>query len=347
MTTDQPPRARIHVLGSLLRALSMLVMLGFGIWGALALFHQFPGAPLMRAVAAAAWTVLSLAALFVYIRRRSRLVVLIYPALLAALLFWWESIPASNSRDWADEAARTTAGVVNGQEVTLANVRNFDWRTATDYTPRWENRTYHLDRLASLDLILPEAAIPAIAHPLISFGFEDGSYVTFSTAIRRERTEDVSGIGALFKQYEATVIAADERDSIRLLTQIHGQDVRLYRINMPKPAMRALFMAYVEKANSLTETPRFYNTLTTDYTDITTELVSRIVPDVSLDYRLLFSATLPSYLSEVNGLMSGFTADELRDSGTISTKAQAADAAPDFSQQIRAGVPGIAPLIQP
>ncbi|WP_438752544.1 Lnb N-terminal periplasmic domain-containing protein [Pararhizobium sp. O133] len=346
MTTDQPPRERVHLLGSLLRVLSMLVILGFGIWGGLALFYQFPAVVWLRATAAALWAVLSLVALIVYIRRRSRLIVLIYPAMLAALLFWWDNIPASSSRDWAEEVARTTAAVVNGPEVTLANVRNFDWRTATDYTPRWENRTYDLEKLTSVDLILPNEAIPAIAHPLISFGFDDGTYVTFSNEIRWEKNESVSEIGTLFKQYEAIVIAADERDSIRLRTNIRGQTVRLYRINMPKPAMRSLFMTYIEQANSVTETPRFYNTLTTDYTDITTELVSRIVTDAPLDYRLWFSATLPASIADLNGLMPGFTLDELRNGGTISGRAQAVNTAPGFSSRIRAGVPGIAPLIR-
>ncbi len=347
MTNDQQPRERVHLVGSLLRALSMLVILGFGIWGALALFYQFPAALWLRVIAAALWAVLSLAALLIYIRRRSRLIVLAYPAMMAALLFWWDGIPASNSRDWADETARTTAAVVNGSEVTLANVRNFDWRTATDYTPRWETRTYDLDKLSSVDLILPEEALPAIAHPLISFGFEDGAYVTFSNEIRGEKNESASELGGLFKQYEAAIVAADERDSIRLRTNIQGQIVRLYRINMPKPAMRSLFMAYVDEANNLTQTPRFYNTLTTDYTGVTTELVSRIAPEVPLDYRLWFSATLPASIAELNGFTPGFTPDQLREGGAITARAQAADASLDFSQQIRAEVPGIPPLIQP
>lgn len=347
MTNDQQPRERVHLFGSLLRLLSMLVIFGFGAWGALALFYQFPSAPWLRVVAAALWTVLSLAAFLIYIRRRSRLIVLIYPAMLAALLFWWDSIPASNSRDWADETERTTAAVVNGPEVTLANVRNFDWRTVTDYTPRWENRTYNLQKLISVDLILADAPLPAIAHPLISFGFEDGSFVTFSNEIRREKDESVSEIGGLFKQYEAAIIAADERDSIRLRTNIRGENVRLYRINIPKPAMRSLFMAYVDEANSLSETPRFYNTLMTDYTDITTEVVSRIVPEVPLDYRLWFSATLAASIVDLNGFMPGFTLDELRNGGAITARAQAADTSPDFSRRIRADIPGIPPLIRP
>jgi hypothetical protein len=346
MTIDEQPGTRFHLFGSLLRALSALVILGFAAWGTLAIFYQFPGSVWLRAAAAALWTLLSLTALFVYVSRRSRLVVLVYPAMIAALLFWWDGILASNNRDWTDEAGRMTAGVINGPEVTLANVRNFDWRTASDYTARWENRTYDLDTLASVDLILPNQAVPGIVSPLISFGFEDGTFVTFSNEIRREKNESASQIGGVFKEFETSIIAADERDSVRLLTNIRRQDVTLYRINMAKPATRALFMAYVDQANSLVETPHFYNTLTTNYTMVS-DMVSGIVPDLPLDYRLLFSGTLPDAIAEMNGFMPGFTLEQLRQGGAISARAQAADAAPDFSRQIRVGVPGIAPLIQP
>lgn len=345
--TDQPRGARFHLLGTVLRVFSVLAILGFAIWGSIALFYQVPGTVWIRGAAAAAWAVLSLIALIAYLRRRSRLAALLYPVMIALLLFWWGSIPASNSRDWADEVGQMTVGVVNGHEVTLANVRNFDWRAPTDYTVRWETRTYHLDKLSSVDLLLSYWSGPAIAHTLISFGFDDGTFVTFSVEIRKERHESFSEIGGFFKEFETSVIAADERDIVRVRTNIRKEDVYLYRINMQKPAMRSLFMAYVDQANSLAETPRYYNTVTANCTTIVYEMVSRIVPNLPLDYRLLFSGYLPGYIAEVNGFMPGLTLDQLREGGAISARAQAADNAADFSRRIREGVPGIAALTRP
>jgi len=40
----------------------------------------------------------------------------------------------------ADDVAQMTTGTVNGSRVTLRNVRNFEWRSDTDYTQRWETR---------------------------------------------------------------------------------------------------------------------------------------------------------------------------------------------------------------
>ncbi|MEK1932618.1 MAG: DUF4105 domain-containing protein [Pararhizobium sp.] len=345
--TAQQDRPRFHLLGAILRAVSTLAILGFAAWGAVALFYQAPGPSPVRLAAAALWVAASLAVLFAHLRWRSRLAALIYPVTIAALLFWWGSIPASNDRDWADEVGQMTAGVNNGPEVTLANVRNFDWRTPTDYTVHWENRTYDLDKIASVDLLLSYWSSPAIAHTLVSFGFEDGNFVTFSVEIRNDKHESFSEIGGFFKEFETSVIAADERDIVRVRTNIRKEDVYLYRVNMRKPAMRSLFMAYVDEANGLVETPRFYNTITANCTTIVFAMVSRIVPGLPIDYRLLFSGYLPAYIIDVNGFTPGFTLEQLREGGAISARAQAADTAPDFSRRIREGLPGTAPLTQP
>ncbi|MBR7512910.1 DUF4105 domain-containing protein, partial [Mycobacterium tuberculosis] len=89
-----------------------------------------------------------------------------------------------------------------GNHVTLANVRNVEWRSQTDYTPRWEVRSYDLENLASVDVFLSYWSSPAIAHTLVSFGFNNGDQVVFSAEIRKKRHEQFSEIGGFFKQFE-------------------------------------------------------------------------------------------------------------------------------------------------
>src|SRR5690606_20757462 len=115
---------------------------------------------------------------------------------------------------------------------------NFDWRTETDYTPRWETRRYDLDRLATVDLVLSYWGSPAIAHTLVSFGFDDGEHIVFSVEIRKERDEVFSEVGGFFKQFEMSVVAADERDIVQVRTGVRGEDVFLYNVDMPVSAMR-------------------------------------------------------------------------------------------------------------
>jgi hypothetical protein len=102
---------------------------------------------------------------------------------------------------WADDVAQLLEA---GSTATmfLNNVRNFQWRSETDYTPQWESRTYDLDRLRSADLVLYWMG-PHIAHTLVSFGFDGGERVVFSLEIRKERHESFSAIGRILPSVRA------------------------------------------------------------------------------------------------------------------------------------------------
>lgn len=320
--------------------LAALAILLTGAWGALALWYQFPGPPVAKGAAVAVWALLALVAIIALVMGHCK-ISLLYAGGFAALLLWWVSISPRNDRLWADDVAQTTRAEIDPGKpdiVRLTQVRNFDWRSETDYTPRWEARTYDLSRLSSVDLALSYWASPSIAHTLVSFGFEGGDHVTFSVEIRKEKGEDFSEIGGFFKEFELSLIAADERDIIRLRTNIRKEDVYLYRIGLTRPAMRSLFLAYVAKANSLADKPRWYNTITANCTTIVYEMVKHIVPGLPLDTRLLFSGYLPEYIHDVGGLVPGHSLDELRRTGRIAERAKAADRDPQFSQAIRTGM---------
>jgi hypothetical protein len=257
----------------------------------------------------------------------------------AALLLWWIGLSPSNDRDWADDVAQTVRGTVDGGRVTLQNVRNFAWRSQTDYTPRWESRSYDLARLRTLDMIVSYWSGRAIAHMLISFGFDDGARVVFSVEIRREKTQSFSEIGGFFKEFELCIIAADERDIVRLRTNVRREDTYLFRVNLPVPAMRSLLLAYVEEANSLARRPRFYHTVTGNCTTLVWRMLKRIVQPLPFSYRVLLSGYLPEYLYEVGALDRRWPIEELRRLGFISERGRESDQSAGFSRDIRKGVP--------
>jgi len=232
-----------------------------------------------------------------------------------------------------------TSGTVDGSRVTLHNVRNFAWRAENDYTPQWETRQYDLDRLNSLDMIMSYWSGHAIAHSLFSFGFENGDHVVWSVEIRREKTESFSEIGGFFKEFELSIIAADERDIVRVRTNVRGEETYIYRLRMPVPAMRSLFLAYVDEANSLVHAPRFYQTITGNCTTLVYHMVKRIVGGLPFDYRVLLSGYLPEYVYGVGGLDSRYPLEELRALGYISERAKRSGDGAGFSADIREGIP--------
>jgi hypothetical protein len=323
--------------------LSATLLLGIpSVWAALALWYQAPVGRL-KSVIVLLWSAFALGVLIALWQGRAVLACLSFALAFAVLLIWWRRIAPTNERLWADDVAQITHGGLDGNRVTLQNVRNFDWRSNTDYTQRWETRSYDLDKLTSVDMIMSYWDGWAIAHMLISFGFDDAQHVAFSVEVRRRKNAAYSELGGFFKRDGLSIIAADERDVIRVRTNIRGEDDYLYRIRMPVAAMRSLFVGYVEQADALVDTPRFYNTITVNCTTLVYHMMKRIVGYLPWSYRLLFTGYLPAYVYGVEGLDQRFTLAELRALGRITDRARQSDRSDSFSADIRKGIPSIDP----
>jgi Domain of unknown function (DUF4105) len=323
------------------RVLVTLIVGVAATWGVFALWYQLPSGRALKILGLTLWVALSLAVLIALWTRRIAQGLLGFAAAFAILLVWWHRIPPSNDYIWADDVAQMTSGTVDGARITLHNVRNFDWRSDSDYTQRWETRQYDLDKLRSVDMIMSYWSGAAIAHMLVSFGFDNADYVVFSVEIRRRRGDDFSEIGGFFKEFELSIIAADERDVIRVRTNVRGEDDYLYRIQMPVSAMRSLFVAYIDEANNLVQTPRFYNTVTANCATLAYHMMKHIVGYLPWNYSLLLTGYLPEYVYRIGGLTSGYSFEELRALGRITERAKAADRSQSFSTDIRRGIPTV------
>lgn len=309
-------------------------------WGALALWYQAPGGQLRIGIVAV-WAAFSVGVLVALWQGRAALAFFSFAIAFGILGAWWRHIVPTNDRPWADDVAKITSGTIEGDRVTLRNVRNFDWRSNDDYTQRWETRVYELNRLNSVDMIMSYWDGWVIAHMLISFGFDDGQHVAFSVEVRRQKNQTYSEIGGFFKRDGLSIIAADERDVIRVRTNIRREDDYLYRIRMPLSAMRSLFLGYIEQADALLDTPRFYNTITVNCTTLVYHMMKRIVGYLPWSYRLLFTGYLPAYVYRVGGLDQRFSLEELRALGRITDRARQSDRADTFSEDIRQSIPAI------
>ena len=313
-----------------------------GAWGTMALWYQAPG-KVRKISCIIAWIGFCAAVLVGLWRDFTLPSLTCFAAAFGALWIWWQRIRPTNDRNWADDVARITSGSIDGNRITLRDVRNFDWRADDDYVQRWETRTYALERLNSVDMVLSYWNGWAIAHMLICFGFDDGHYVAFSVEVRRQKNRSYSEIGGFFKRDGLSIIAADERDVIRVRTNVRGEDDYLYRLRMPLSAMRSLFLGYVEQANKLIAAPRFYNTITVNCTMLAYHMMKRIIGHLPWSYRVLFNGYLPAYVYGVGGLDQRFTLAQLRAFGRITERARQSDRSATFSEDIRRGIPPLEP----
>ncbi|MGE4441784.1 MAG: DUF4105 domain-containing protein [Desulfomicrobium sp.] len=264
--------------------------------------------------------------------------------ILFALVFaaWWGLIPPSNDRDWQPDVAVLPWAEVRGDEVTVHNIRNCEYRTETDYTVRHYDRTFDLARLRSMDLFLVHWGAPGIAHTMVSFGFSDGSYLCFSIETRKEVGEAYSAVKGFFKQFELTYVVADERDLVRLRTNFRaGEDVYLYRLDVPMDFARKVLLDYLHKINSLKATPEWYRAIGANCTTGILRHTNRFNPEASFDWRLIANGYLDEMLYERGRIDRTFPFAELKKRSLVNPTAKAAAATEDFSRRIRQGLPGM------
>jgi hypothetical protein len=205
-----------------------LVMLLVGVWCSIAIWYQCGAGEPLRGFLAGSAAIFSLIAVACLATRRRWPVAGIFSASVAAFLAWWTTITPTNDRDWAPDVARTVTATIDGDRVVVNNVRNFTWRSDADFDQHWEQRTYYLSHLVDVDLIMSYWMGEAIAHTIVSFGFDNGERLAFSIETRKESDESYSSIAGFFKQYELAIVAADERDVVRVRSNIRGEDVRIY-----------------------------------------------------------------------------------------------------------------------
>ncbi|HBE88578.1 MAG TPA: hypothetical protein DDW67_05485 [Elusimicrobia bacterium] len=256
----------------------------------------------------------------------------------AAALGWWLTLKPSNDRDWQPDAARTAWAEVDGNAVTVHNVRNFDYRAETDYDQRWETRSYDLSRIRGVDLMFTYWGSPRIAHVVVSFPFGGGEYLAFSIETRRERGEEYSNFRGFFRQYELMCVAADERDVARLRTNYRkGEETYLYRTTATPEYARGLFLGYIERLNRLHQKPQWYSTLTNNCTNN----IAALAGEPQWDWRVVFSGLADRMLYDQGKLETGgLPFEEFKAQAHINQAARAADKAADFSARIRAGRAG-------
>ena len=317
-----------------------MVVAPAGAWAALAVWFRTPAPDWVRIALAALLVVLALAGAFHLLVHRRWGPLACFGVVFLGLVAWWSTIAPPTSANFATDVSRQTTGRIDGDILTLNDVRDFDWRSDEDFTARWQNRTYDLKKLKTLDLFLSYWDGPAMAHLITSFGFEDGEQLAWSVEVKRLKGGSFSPLADLFKTDPLAIVAATERDIVRVRSNVRAEDVQIYRLDVYPETMRALLAQYVSDANELAKEPRFYNSLTTNCTTTVAKLVKAIGKPVPLDWRLIVSGYLPEYLYENAMLTTKVSLADLRKAAHIEARAKAANDAPDFSQAIRVGVPG-------
>ena len=320
----RPLRAVASVLAHVLRVL----LLG---WATLAIYYSNLPWPQVRLALAVAFAAFGVWALWI---SRSKIRALLFAAAYVFVVLWWFTIKPTHDREWRPEVAVMSRATIAGDRVRVTGVRNFDYRSVEDFTPRYEDREMLLSDLKGVDFYVSYWMPGPVAHTFLSFVFNNAPPLSVSIEARPEIGEGYSPIGSLFKQFELVYVVGDERDLVRVRTNFRGEDVYLYRTATSPEDARRLFLVYLERMNELADGAEFYHLLSNSCTINIVRYVRALGSSMPFDVRLYLNGWSDRFLYETGRLQGAGSFEELRSRAHINEAALRASEA-NFSADIR------------
>ena len=316
-----------------------VILIAMSLWSVLAIYFAKTPGLILRLIAVGIYIFANLT-VFLNVKRRWKFIVF-FAGTFILVLIWWSLIPASNDRNWSPPMSVLSHASFSNNFVTVYNIRNFDYKTASEYTPRYYDKTFDLNKLKKLYFIVSYwGSSKAVAHTFLSFEFENDDCLAISIELRREKGETYNPVKGLFKMYELMYVVADERDVIRLRTNYTGEHVYLYPLKISMEESRELLLDMLSEANKLNTKPEFYNTITRN---CTVSLIHHFanISDSKLNFYIeyLLNGFLDLRLYENGVIDTKLPPKEAKQAYFVSDIAKKYDDNDDFSKNIRSHLP--------
>jgi hypothetical protein len=325
---------KFKYLRTTFRVLIVLLLILAWLWGATALYIAGPNPQWLNSILAIFFVVF-MPLSFAFSRSFLKGVILCL-GLFAIVILWWQTLTPTHEKDWAPDVAKISHGTIQGDTLTMYNVRNFDYKTEQIFLQDWDTRTYDLRNLQGLDIFLSYWASEHIAHTIMSWDFGVDGHLAVSIETRKDKTQKYSAVKGFFKQFEIAYVAADERDIIRLRTNYRKERVYVYRLLAENQQVLALLKDYLKKMNSLFDKPEFYNALTHNCTTTIQLHANTINPGVPppLDWRIIATGHVDEMLYDHGEIITTLPFAELRRSSRVDLKMQK-EGKENFSKKMR------------
>ena len=183
-------------------------------------------------------------------------------------------------RNWEDDSKLLPSITISTSTVSVNNIR--DWRYEKDkvVSSRYYNDTFDLKKIDKAYLLFnPFGAWEGVGHSFLVFTFTDGKSISVSIEARREKGEVYEAIKkGLFNEYEVWYAFGSVEDFTSRRAIYNNEDLYEYPLLISISTAQAVFLDLARTAHSLETTPDFYNTVTSNCTNLLADSANRVNP---------------------------------------------------------------------
>ena len=172
----------------------------------------------------------------------------------------------------------------------LRNVRDFFYRSETDFDVRYRTVTVSPERITSMDVVFSHwDNMEGIAHSMLGLNFADGTTVVISLETRLPERAKQSGLDGFYRRYGLAMLAGTPRDLYGLRTDHRGETLYVYRLRQDHEALRDMTVSLLEQAAELQRKPEFYNSLFRNCTTGLLPMLQRANQHPGCDLRVMLN----------------------------------------------------------
>lgn len=181
----------------------------------------------------------------------------------------------------------------------LRNVRDFLYRSETDFDVRYRTVTVDPEQISSIDAVFSHwDNMEEIAHSMLGLNFADGTTVVISLETRLPEGIKQNGIDGLYRRFGLAMLAGTPEDLYGLRVDHRGETLYVYRLDMDRQSLRDTVLSLFERAEELQRNPQFYNTLSRNCTTGLLPMLPGAVDLTSGDIRVLLNGLAVQLLFE-------------------------------------------------
>lgn len=260
---------------------------------------------------------------------------------IAIFLIYRLTLTPRTDLAWLPEQEHTATAEI-GDTITLRNVRDWTYSATSSLSHDWIEVSVNPTTITGAWFYLePFSTWEAVGHTFLSFTFEDGTALAFSVEARREADETYSAIRGLANEYELSYQWGTERDFVARRLVYLNHPLRMYPLELSKEDAAALFTTLTKETNELADTPRFYNTLAANCTNVLATIVNSHYPGrLMYDFSWYLTGYADGYLMRENLIATTGSREETKTAHDLTpfraeVAAKATDDAVAFSAFLR------------